>query len=187
MLGDRGAGLVVLAATAVFLVVQAWPALRHYGFFSFLELGAVGALGGGGRQHPAEPLRDRAVHLRYGAYVADRHADRGSGLGGRRACSSPMSRRAWLRQPLSYLVDLLAAIPSVVYGFWGIFALSPALHPVGQLPDLDAGQGARYRHGLFTGPFFGVSYFTAGDRAGDHGAADHHRHLPRGLRHRAGR
>lgn len=34
---------------------------------------------------------------------------------------------AWLRQPVGFLVDLLAAIPSVVYGLWGIFVLVPLL------------------------------------------------------------
>ena len=34
---------------------------------------------------------------------------------------------AWLRQPVGFLVDLLAAIPSVVYGLWGIFVLIPLL------------------------------------------------------------
>ncbi len=34
-----------------------------------------------------------------------------------------------LAQPLGYVVDLLAAIPSIVYGFWGIFWLAPRLVP----------------------------------------------------------
>ena len=33
----------------------------------------------------------------------------------------------WLRTPVSFLIELLAAIPSVVYGLWGIFVLSPWL------------------------------------------------------------
>lgn len=33
----------------------------------------------------------------------------------------------WLRQPIGFLVDLLAAVPSVVYGLWGIFVLVPML------------------------------------------------------------
>lgn len=32
---------------------------------------------------------------------------------------------AWVRNPLAFLVELLAAVPSVVYGLWGIFALAP--------------------------------------------------------------
>jgi phosphate transport system permease protein len=33
----------------------------------------------------------------------------------------------WLRAPVSFLVELLAAVPSVIYGLWGIFALAPFL------------------------------------------------------------
>lgn len=33
----------------------------------------------------------------------------------------------WLQQPVAFLVDLLAAVPSVVYGLWGIFVLIPLL------------------------------------------------------------
>jgi len=33
----------------------------------------------------------------------------------------------WLRQPVAFLVDLLASIPSVVYGLWGVFVLIPML------------------------------------------------------------
>lgn len=34
---------------------------------------------------------------------------------------------AWMRAPVGFLVELLAAVPSVVYGLWGIFALAPFL------------------------------------------------------------
>ena len=34
---------------------------------------------------------------------------------------------AWLRRPLGFLVELLAAIPSVIYGLWGVFVLAPWL------------------------------------------------------------
>jgi len=34
---------------------------------------------------------------------------------------------AWLRRPLAFLVELLAAIPSVIYGLWGVFVLAPWL------------------------------------------------------------
>ena len=52
---------------------------------------------------------------------------------------------AWLRRPLGTLVELLAAIPSVVYGLWGIFVFLPAVvaptgeflgGSLGQLPGL---------------------------------------------------
>ena len=46
-----------------------------------------------------------------------------------RACSSPSCARAGCAAPLSMLVDLLAAVPSVVYGLWGVFVLGPKLLP----------------------------------------------------------
>src|SRR5262249_14081302 len=42
---------------------------------------------------------------------------------------------AWLRRTGSFLIELLAAIPSVVYGFWGIFFLAPVVQiPFDPLP-----------------------------------------------------
>ncbi len=39
----------------------------------------------------------------------------------------------WLRQPLNFMVEMLAAIPSVIYGLWGIFVFLPAVvTPVGR-------------------------------------------------------
>src|SRR4030095_7359874 len=39
----------------------------------------------------------------------------------------------WLRLPLNWMVELLAAIPSVIYGLWGIFIFLPTVvGPVGQ-------------------------------------------------------
>ncbi len=40
----------------------------------------------------------------------------------------------WLREPVAYLVDLLAALPSVVYGLWGIFVLVPLVRAHLELP-----------------------------------------------------
>ncbi|MBV9313553.1 MAG: phosphate ABC transporter permease subunit PstC [Pseudonocardia sp.] len=37
---------------------------------------------------------------------------------------------ARLARPFAYVVDLLAAVPSIVFGLWGIFVLAPALYPV---------------------------------------------------------
>ena len=35
-----------------------------------------------------------------------------------------------LRRPIGYVIDLLAAIPSIIYGIWGIYVLAPKLEPV---------------------------------------------------------
>ncbi|MFL5467920.1 MAG: phosphate ABC transporter permease subunit PstC [Gemmatimonadaceae bacterium] len=66
----------------------------------------------------------------------------------------------WLRQPVGFLVDLLAAIPSVVYGLWGIFVLIPLLRQ-NVMPFLrdTLHLGATP---LFTGPAYGPSMLAAG-------------------------
>ena len=66
----------------------------------------------------------------------------------------------WLRQPVAFLVDLLAAIPSVVYGLWGIFVLLPALREY-VMPFL----ADRLHLGdtpFFSGPAYGPSMLAAG-------------------------
>jgi phosphate transport system permease protein len=63
-----------------------------------------------------------------------------------------------LRAIISFLVELLAAIPSVIYGLWGIFVLSPLLREYVQ-PPLGKYLGWT---GLFTGPQFGLGMLAAG-------------------------
>ena len=66
----------------------------------------------------------------------------------------------WLRQPIGFLVDLLAAVPSVVYGLWGIFVLLPLLREK-VMPFLrdTLHLGATP---LFSGPAYGPSMLAAG-------------------------
>ena len=61
----------------------------------------------------------------------------------------------WLRQPVSFLVDLLAAIPSVVYGLWGIFVLLPILRD--RVMPFLAGTLGLGRTPFFSGPAYGYS------------------------------
>jgi phosphate transport system permease protein len=64
----------------------------------------------------------------------------------------------WLRAPLAFTTELLAAIPSVIYGLWAIFVLVPMLRQYVQ-PLL-----ARYLGwtGLFEGPPYGIGMLAAG-------------------------
>jgi len=64
----------------------------------------------------------------------------------------------WLRQPVAFLVELLAAIPSVVYGTWGIFVLIPFLR-AHVVPPLKAVLGWTP---FFSGVFYGNSLLTGG-------------------------
>jgi phosphate transport system permease protein len=67
---------------------------------------------------------------------------------------------AWLRQPVAFLVDLLAAVPSVVYGLWGIFFLIPLLRN-SVAPFLQDTLGLSATP-LFGGPNYGYSMLAAG-------------------------
>lgn len=160
MLGAAGVVVVVLLAMAAFLVIEALPALRHYGPLSFL--GSDRWAPSDATPHGTSPNPYGILQFIYGTVLT-------SVIG--MLIAVPMAvgialyitgvAPAWLRRPLSYLVDLLAAIPSVVFGFWGIFALIPALQPIvsfltstlGKIPGIGT---------VFAGPFFGLSYFTAG-------------------------
>jgi phosphate transport system permease protein len=63
-----------------------------------------------------------------------------------------------VRQPVGYLVELLAAVPSVVYGLWGIFFLIPALKAT-LFPFLRSVLGFLP---FFQGPIYGPSMLAAG-------------------------
>jgi len=63
-----------------------------------------------------------------------------------------------LRGPLSFFVELLAAIPSVIYGLWAIFVLVPLLSGYVE-PFLAKTFGWT---GLFTGPMYGIGMLAAG-------------------------
>ncbi len=64
----------------------------------------------------------------------------------------------WLKTPVAFLAELLAAIPSVIYGLWGIFVLVPVLR------DLLMKPSAKYLGWipLFKGPVYGPSMLAAG-------------------------
>jgi phosphate transport system permease protein len=65
---------------------------------------------------------------------------------------------SWLRGPLAFFTELLAAIPSVIYGLWAIFVLVPILRNDVQ-PFLSRSLGWT---GIFGGPVYGISMLAAG-------------------------
>jgi phosphate transport system permease protein len=65
---------------------------------------------------------------------------------------------AGIRPPIAFLVELVAAVPSVIYGLWGIFVLAPLLRTYVQ-PAL--GKTLGYLP-LFQGPPYGVGMLAAG-------------------------
>ena len=65
----------------------------------------------------------------------------------------------WISKPVGFLVELLAAIPSIIYGMWGIFVLGPFLIKY-VAPPITETLGETIP--LFAGPFYGVGLVTAG-------------------------
>ncbi|MFZ1891267.1 MAG: phosphate ABC transporter permease subunit PstC [Formosimonas sp.] len=68
----------------------------------------------------------------------------------------------WLRRPLATAIELLAAIPSIIYGMWGLFVLVPLMTKYVQ-PLMIATLGKIPLIGqMFAAPVLGVGVFTAG-------------------------
>ena len=141
---------LLLILIAISIGIAAWPALSRSGF-SFLtsskwdvaagEFGAAPAIYG--------TLVSSAIALVLATPLA---------LG----VSIFLSEIApsWLRTPVAFLVDLLAAIPSVVYGLWGVFVLIPLLRdPIGPFLSETLHLG---KTPLFSGPNYGYSMLAAG-------------------------
>jgi phosphate transport system permease protein len=68
---------------------------------------------------------------------------------------------SWLKRPVGIAIELLAAVPSIIFGIWGLFVLAPILQQhvqpwliehVGSLPTIGK---------LFQGPPFGIGMLTA--------------------------
>ena len=140
----------LLILIAVEITVAAWPALSQFGF-GFLTSSEWNPVSGVYGAAPAifGTLVTSAIALVVATPLA---------LG----VAIFLSEFAppWLRQPVAFLVDLLAAIPSVVYGLWGIFVMVPLLREY-VMPFLadTLGLGATP---FFSGPAYGPSILAGG-------------------------
>ena len=127
-----------------------WPALNQFGF-QFLTTSAWDPVNGQFGAAPAivGTLLTSLIALILATPLA---------LGGAIFLSefSP----GWLRQPLSFFIDLLAAVPSVVYGLWAVFFLLPLMR-TSIMPFLrdTLHLGATP---FFSGPAYGPSVLAAG-------------------------
>jgi phosphate transport system permease protein len=68
----------------------------------------------------------------------------------------------WLRTPISTAIEMLAAVPSIVYGIWGLFVLAPILQHSVQPWLIDHAAPIPVLRQLFQGPPFGIGLLTAG-------------------------
>ncbi len=146
-------GLVgVIIGMLLSLVYEAWPSLRHFGFFSFLT----------GREWNYADEMYGALRPLSGTIIS-------SGLALVMAVPVALGTAVFLtelcphklRGGIGTAIELLAAIPSIIYGMWGLFVLAPFLEnnfqplieaTLGQLPLAGAFFQAKYAGGvnLFT-------------------------------------
>lgn len=67
-----------------------------------------------------------------------------------------------LKRAISTAIELLAGIPSIIYGIWGLFVLAPFLQAHVQPVLIETFAGVPVLGGLFAGPPYGIGIFTAG-------------------------
>jgi phosphate transport system permease protein len=67
----------------------------------------------------------------------------------------------WLRRPVGTAVELLAAVPSIIYGMWGFFVIVPLMSEYVQPFVIDSLDGIPVLEDMFAGPPFGTGIFTA--------------------------
>jgi phosphate transport system permease protein len=69
---------------------------------------------------------------------------------------------AWLKRPLGTAIELLAAIPSIVYGMWGLLVFGPILATYVQQPLQAMFSDVPYLGAFFSGPPVGIGILSAG-------------------------
>jgi len=68
----------------------------------------------------------------------------------------------FLRRPIGIAIELLAGIPSIIYGIWGLFVLAPFLQRTLQPALIDSFADIPVLSTLFAGPPYGIGILTAG-------------------------
>jgi phosphate transport system permease protein len=144
--------LALLAGIIVTLIYGSWPALRqfHIGFLTRELWDPVAEQFGA-----LAPLYGTVVTSLIAMLVAIPVA---FGI----AVFLTETCPRWLREPIATGIDLLAAVPSIVYGIWGLFVLAPLLQRHLQPWLIDAAAPIPGLDRLFSGPPFGIGVLTAG-------------------------
>jgi phosphate transport system permease protein len=68
----------------------------------------------------------------------------------------------WLRRPIGIAIELLAGIPSIIYGIWGLFIFAPFFQTHFQPALIDMFGNVPVLNQLFAGPPYGIGLLTAG-------------------------
>jgi phosphate transport system permease protein len=144
--------LALLAAIIAALFVDAWPALRAFGlsFFATAEWDIANDKFGG-----LAPIVGTVLTSLIAMVVAVPTA---FGI----AMFITQLAPAWFKRPVGTAIELLAAVPSIIFGMWGLFVFAPFFSKNIQ-PGLSAILGKLPLIGsFFTGPPIGIGAFTAG-------------------------
>jgi phosphate transport system permease protein len=144
--------LLLLAAIILALVMGAWPAIKEYGL-SFLWTSEWDPVQNkyGGLVMIYGTLMTSFVALLIAVPVSF----------GIALFLTELSPR-WLRRPLGVAIELLAAVPSIVYGMWGLLVFGPILAQYVQAPLQAAFGDVPYLGALFSGPPVGIGILAAG-------------------------
>ena len=151
----RAAALLTLAlllGILMSLLIGAWPAIERYGL-SFLVRSQWDPVAGefGGLVMIYGTLATSAIALLIAVPVS-------FGIALFLTELSP----AWLKRPLGTAIELLAAVPSIVYGMWGLMVFGPILAAWVQQPLQVLFQGVPYLGALVSGPPVGIGILSAG-------------------------
>ncbi len=144
--------LLLLASILASLLVGAWPAIERYGL-GFLASPVWDPVqeNFGGLVMIYGTLATSAIALMIAVPVSF-----GIALFLTEMCP------AWLRRPLGTAVELLAAIPSIVYGMWGLLVFGPILAQYVQMPLQALLAGVPFLGALVSGPPVGLGLLSAG-------------------------
>ncbi len=144
--------LLLLLAILTTLTMSAWPAISKYGF-SFLTSTVW------------DPVQDEygGLVMIYGTLATSFIA---------LLIAVPVSfgialfltelSPAWLKRPLGTAIELLAAVPSIVYGMWGLLVFGPVLAKYVQQPLQAAFDGVPFLGAFVSGPPVGIGILSAG-------------------------
>ena len=143
--------LVTLTSVAVSLAIGAWPAIKTFGF-GFLT------------SQSWNPVTEKFGGLApiYGTIVTSLIAmllavPIGLGIAVFLTEKCPMS----LRRPIGTAIELLAGIPSIIFGIWGLFVLAPFLQSTVQPALISTLGNVPILSSLFAGPPYGIGMLTA--------------------------
>jgi phosphate transport system permease protein len=144
--------LILLGAVILSLVIGALPALRAFGFGFLIEerwnpvtekFGALAAIYGTIITSFLAMLIAVPVGLLISVFLTE-------------LC--PLS----LRRPIGIAIELLAGIPSIIYGIWGLFVFAPFLQQTLQPFLISLFGSVPILSSLFAGPPYGIGILTAG-------------------------